>query len=299
MHPFESINEFITVAETHSFTTAARRLGISTAKVSRQISQLEKRLKTQLFYRTTRKVSMTEEGSIFYQHCRQILDNLNDAERGIANRQAIPQGIIRITAPIVYGEEFVMPIVLDYMQAFPQVEIICDLSNQIIDLVHGGYDLAIRLGQLPDSSMMARQLSTRQQFVCASPAYIERFGAPHSLSELSQHNCLIGQNQNWRFMENNRQRTIKVSGNLQCMSGKTLTQAAIQGLGIVQLPGYYVNHAIQSGELLVLLEPYYEPEEGIWALYPHNRQLSPKVRRLVDLLVEQLSPLHNQSLQTH
>ena len=288
MSLLEGITEFVTVAETSSFTTAGKRLSISTAQVSRQINQLEARLKTKLFYRTTRKVSMTEEGGIFYQHCRQILNNLEDAKRAISNRQETPQGLIRMTAPVAYGEQFVMPIVLDYMKVHPQVEVICDLTNQIVDLVHGGYDLAIRLGHLPDSSMMARQLSTRTQYVCASPDYIARFGVPHTLSELGQHNCLVGNTPYWRFMENNRHRLVKVSGNLQCISGYTLTQAAKQGMGVIQLPGYYVDDAIDSGALAVLLEQYSEPEEGIWALYPHNRQLSPKIRMLVDLLAEKL-----------
>lgn len=289
MYCLEGITEFVTVAETRSFTTAGKRLDISTAQVSRQINQLENRLKTKLFYRTTRKVSMTEEGGIYYQHCRQILNNLEEAERAISNRQENPQGLIKITAPVAYGEQYVMPVVLDYMALYPQIEIICDLTNHTLDLVQEGYDLAIRLGHLKDSSMIARQLSTRKQFVCAAPAYLERHGPPHTLSELSQHNCLTGNTPNWRFMENNRHRMIKVSGNLTCMSGHILTEAAKRGMGLIQLPGYYVNSALQSGELTVLLEPFCEPKEGIWALYPHNRQLSPKIRILVDLLSEKLS----------
>ena len=284
MSLLEGITEFVTVAETSSFTTAGKRLSISTAQVSRQINQLETRLKTKLFYRTTRKVSMTEEGGIFYQHCRQILNNLEDAERAISNRQETPQGLIRMTAPVAYGEQYVMPIVLNYMEKYPNIEVLCNLTNQTIDLINEGYDLAIRLGHLPDSSMMAKRLSTRTLYVCAAPAYLDRYGSPYTLSELGSHNCLIGNSPYWRFMENNRQRTIKVKGNLQCMSGYTLTEAAKRGLGIVQLPGYYVDGAIRSGELITLLERYCEPEEGIWALYPHNRQLSPKIRILVDFL---------------
>ncbi len=288
MYSLEGITEFVTVAETRSFTTSGKRLGISTAQVSRQINHLENRLKTKLFYRTTRKVSMTEEGGIFYQHCRQILNNLEDAERAISNRQEKPQGLIKMTAPVSYGEQYVMPAILDYMEMFPQIEVSCNLTNQTLDLVQEGYDLAIRLGHLKDSSMIAKQLSTRTQFVCAAPSYLERHGTPHTLSELSQHNCLTGNTPYWRFMENSRQRTIKVSGNLTCMSGHILTDAAKRGMGLVQLPGYYVGNAIQSRELIVLLEPFCEPREGIWALYPHNRQLSPKIRMLVDLLAEKL-----------
>ncbi|WP_076541782.1 LysR substrate-binding domain-containing protein [Shewanella sp. UCD-KL21] len=288
MLPWEGVYEFVAVAETDSFTAAGKRLAISTAQVSRQISQIENRLSTKLFYRTTRKVSLTEEGQIFYRHCRQVIDGLEEAERAISSLQNKPQGLIKLTAPVTYGESFVMPIVTDYMQQHPDVEVICELTNRQLDLVEGGYDLAIRLGRLPDSSMMAKRLTSREQFVCAAPDYINRFGAPYSLSELTQHNCLVGSQPHWHFNEQGQVRSIKVQGNLQCSSGISLLNAAIKGLGIVQLPGYYVAEAIAAGQLSVILESYKQQQEGIWALYPHNRHLSPKVRLLVDKLAAEL-----------
>ncbi|MEZ9538828.1 LysR substrate-binding domain-containing protein [Shewanella sp. 10N.286.51.B8] len=288
MLPWEGVYEFVAVAETDSFTAAGKRLAISTAQVSRQISQIENRLSTKLFYRTTRKVSLTEEGHIFYRHCRQVIDGLEEAERAISSLQNKPQGLIKLTAPVTYGESFVMPIVTDYMQQHPDVEVICELTNRQLDLVEGGYDLAIRLGRLPDSSMMAKRLTSREQFVCAAPDYINRFGAPYSLSELSLHNCLVGSQPHWHFNEQGQARSIKVQGNLQCSSGISLLNAAIKGLGIVQLPGYYVAEAIAAGKLSVILESYKQQQEGIWALYPHNRHLSPKVRLLVDKLAAEL-----------
>ncbi|MDO6640909.1 LysR substrate-binding domain-containing protein [Shewanella sp. 5_MG-2023] len=288
MLPWEGVYEFVAVAETDSFTAAGKRLAISTAQVSRQISQIENRLSTKLFYRTTRKVSLTEEGHIFYRHCRQVIDGLEEAERAISSLQNKPQGLIKLTAPVTYGESFVMPIVTDYMQQHPDVEVICELTNRQLDLVEGGYDLAIRLGRLPDSSMMAKRLTSREQFVCAAPDYINRFGAPYSLSELTQHNCLVGSQPHWHFNEQGQARSIKVQGNLQCSSGISLLNAAIKGLGIVQLPGYYVADAISEGKLSVILESYKQQQEGIWALYPHNRHLSPKVRLLVDKLAAEL-----------
>ncbi|MDO6619079.1 MULTISPECIES: LysR substrate-binding domain-containing protein [unclassified Shewanella] len=288
MLPWEGVYEFVAVAETDSFTAAGKRLAISTAQVSRQISQIENRLSTKLFYRTTRKVSLTEEGHIFYRHCRQVIDGLEEAERAISSLQNKPQGLIKLTAPVTYGESFVMPIVTDYMQQHPDVEVICELTNRQLDLVEGGYDLAIRLGRLPDSSMMAKRLTSREQFVCAAPDYINRFGAPYSLSELSLHNCLVGSQPHWHFNEGGQARSIKVQGNLQCSSGISLLNAAIKGLGIVQLPGYYVAEAIAAGKLSVILESYKQQQEGIWALYPHNRHLSPKVRLLVDKLAAEL-----------
>ncbi len=189
---------------------------------------------------------------------------------------------------MTYGEQYIMPIVVDYMQQYPEVEIISELTNQPLDLVDGGYDLAIRLGRLTNSSMMAKRLTSRMQFVCAAPSYIAKYGSPYTLSELTQHNCLVGNYNHWYFTENGKSRSVRVSGSLVCSSGHTLLDAAKRGIGLIQLPGYYVDEAIESGELQVLLQQYQEPKEGIWALYPHNRHLSPKVRLLVDMLAEKL-----------
>ncbi|MBB1269769.1 LysR substrate-binding domain-containing protein [Shewanella sp. SR44-3] len=288
MLQWEGISEFVAVAEAESFTAAAKRLSISTAQVSRQVSQLEDRLSTKLFYRTTRKVALTDEGTVYYRHCRQVLNGLDDAERAISSLKDTPQGLIKMTAPVTYGETHIMPIVIAFMAQYPQVEVQCELTNQRLDLIDGGFDLAIRLGQLGDSSMMAKRLSNRRQYVCAAPSYIEAYGAPYSLSELNQHNCLIGSQPLWQFIEQGKIKSIKVQGRLRCSSGFSLLDAAIRGLGIVQLPDYYVSQALAEGKLKVLLEPFQQSKEGIWALYPHNRHLSPKVRLLVDKLAENL-----------
>ncbi|UCX06494.1 LysR substrate-binding domain-containing protein [Shewanella glacialimarina] len=288
MLPWDGVVEFVAVAQTESFTQAASRLGISTAQVSRQVSQLENRLAIKLFYRTTRKVSLTEEGAIYFRHCRQVLDGLEEAERAISSLQHSPQGLIRMTAPVTYGERFVMPIVVDFMAQYPQVEVICELTNKQLDLVDGSYDLAIRLGRLADSSLIAKRLSSRRQYVCASPAYLKQYGVPENLTDLNQHDCLIGTNSHWHFDEQGKEKVIKVQGRLQCSSGMTLLDAAIRGMGVVQLPGYYVNEAIAQGQLTVLLAQYQQAKEGIWALYPQNRHLSAKVRLLVDMLAEKL-----------
>ncbi len=286
---WEGICEFVHVAETESFTRAAKKLAISTAQVSRQISALEKRLNIKLFYRTTRKVSLTQEGQIFYQHCRSVLDGLEDAERAITNLQSKPQGRVKLTAPVTYGEQQILPLINDFVQQYTDVEVFASLGNQQVDLVEEGYDLAIRLGKLSDSTLMARKLATRTNFVCASPGYLEKYGVPHSLSELGQHNCLLGTLDYWRFKESGREKNVRVTGNLRYNSGFALVDAALKSLGIVQLPDYYVQEHLKSGALVSVLNNYREAEEGIWAVYPHNRHLSPKVRLLVDYLAEHLA----------
>ena len=295
---WDGISEFVYVAEHESFTRAAKELGISTAQVSRQISALEKRLNIKLLYRTTRKVSLTEEGRVFYQHCRGVLDGLDAAEQAVSNLQSKPQGRIKLTAPVTYGEQQLLPLVNDFMVQYSDIEVTAFLSNQKIDLIDGGYDLAIRIGKLSDSTMMAKKLSCRTNFVCAAPAYLEKYGTPHALSELSQHNCLLGTRDYWHFIDfkeidseknADKEKNLRVSGTVQYNSGHSLVDAALKGLGIVQLPDYYVQKYLASGELVSLLDNYREPEESIWAIYPHNRHLSPKIRLLVDYLAERLA----------
>jgi len=288
MMQWEGISEFVYVAETESFTQASKKMLISTAQVSRQVSTLEKRLNIKLFYRTTRKVSLTEEGRIFYQHCRGVLDGLDEAERAITNLQIKPQGKIKLTAPVTFGEQKILPLVNDFMKKYCDVEVSAYLSNQQFDLVEEGYDLAIRLGKLSDSTMMAKKLGKRINYLCASPAYLNKYGVPHVLSELKQHSCLLGTLDYWHFTDSGKDKPLRVSGRLRYNSGVSLVDAALKGLGIVQLPDYYVQQYLKNGELVSLLDDYREPDGGIWAVYPQNRHLSPKIRLLVDYLADHI-----------
>ncbi|MDF1693146.1 MAG: LysR substrate-binding domain-containing protein [Zhongshania sp.] len=293
MNQWQGLAEFVAVAETGSFTVAAGRLAVSVAQVSRQVSGLEDRLGAKLFYRTTRKVVMTENGGVYYQHCRSLMDGLAEAERAILDLQATPRGKIKMTAPITYGEESVMPLVNDFVLQYPQLELHCQLSNQLDDLVTQGYDLAIRIGTLSDSAMMAKKLASRTPYVCAAPSYLNRYGIAHSLAELEQHNCLVGGSDIWRFQEAGKSRNIRVSGNIHCNSGHALVDAALKGVGLIQLPDYYVQAHLDEGSLISLLDHFREPEEGIWALFPHSRNLSPKIKLLVEFLAAGLGPASN------
>lgn len=286
---WEGVSEFVYVAECESFTKAAKKLGISTAQVSRQVSALEVRLNTKLLYRTTRRVSLTEEGRLFYERCRVVLDDLNAAEQAVSNLQSKPQGKIKLTAPVTYGEQQLLPLVNDFMLQYKEIEVTAFLSNQTIDLIDGGYDLAIRIGHMHDSALMAKKLSSRTNFVCASPAYLDEYGAPQQLADLSQHHCLLGTLDYWRFKSAGKEKKVQVSGPVRYNSGYSLVDAALKGLGMVQLPDYYVQRHLEIGALVSLLDQYREPKEDIWAVYPHNRHLSSKIRLLVNYLAEQLT----------
>lgn len=288
MAVWEGISEFVAVAETQSFTGAANKLRMSTAQVSRQISALEDRLSVKLFYRTTRKVTITEAGEIYYNHCRHVLDGLLEAERAISDLNQTPRGQLKLTAPVTFGEHWVAPLINDFKAQYPDIHIHLTLSNQVFDLVTEGYDLAIRLGQLDDSSMIAKRLASRTLILCAAPAYLATHGTPHSLSELKQHNCLQGTLDVWRFQNNGKPQSIRVNGTLHCNSGWALADAAVKGIGIAQLPDYYLAPHLRTGRLVSILDQHRIADDGIWAIYPQNRHLSSKIRLLIDFLTNRL-----------
>ncbi|WP_417762508.1 LysR substrate-binding domain-containing protein [Shewanella sp.] len=288
MNPWNGLPEFIAVAELQSFTGAASRLGISAAQVSRQIAALEQRLNSKLFYRTTRKVSLTNEGELYYRHCRALQDGIEEAERALGTMQSEPQGLLRVTAPVTYGEQFIVPLINDFQQLYPKLRLDIVLSNKTLDLVESGIDLAVRLGKLDDSSFIAKRLSSRRNFICASPEYLAHYGALYTLSELALHNCLVGNNPYWRINDGGAERQMKVTGNYQCNSGIGLLDGARKGLGLIQLPDYYVQQDLQRGRLVEVLTSYRCQPEGVWGLYPQNRHLSPKVSALLTHLAEGL-----------
>lgn len=284
MSRWNGLDEFILVAELGHFSRAAHRLGVSASHVSRQIARLEDRLQTRLFNRSTRQVSLTEAGQTFYQHCQNLQDARDEAFQAISDLSSEPIGMLRMTCSVAYGEDFIMPLVNDFMQRYPKLRVEMSLTNQPLDLLHGQFDLAIRLGRLQDSRLVATRLAPRRMYLCTAPAYLEHHGAPHSLSELPRHNCLIGSSDTWTFLESGREIPVRVQGNWRCNSGRTVLDAALRGFGLCQLPDYYVQEHLRSGALRSLLTQHEPPHTAVWALYPQQRHLSPKVRKLVDYL---------------
>ena len=287
------IVEFVCVAQFESFTQAAKQLQVSTAQVSRQVSALEQRLQVKLLHRTTRRVSLSDEGRVFYQQCRLVLEGLNDAEQNLLNMQAKPQGKVSITAPVTFGEQQIIPLLNDLMCEHEDIQVSVFLNNQQVDLIAEGFDLGIRVGKLQDSRMAARKLGKRVSYVCASPSYIEKFGKVEQIEDLHQHRCMLGTRDYWRFNVNGKQKQIKekqikVQQFLRFNSGVGLVDAALKGLGIIQLPDDYLQKYIDSGQLVTMLDDYRIADEGIWAIYPENRYLAPKTRLVIDYLVEHL-----------
>ncbi|MEE2025381.1 MULTISPECIES: LysR substrate-binding domain-containing protein [Alkalimonas] len=288
MNDWQGISEFVAVAERHSFTAAARQLDCSVAQVSRNVAALEQRLGLKLLFRSTRSVTLTKEGELYLQHCRHLVTGLQEANQLLADFSQTPRGRLRITAPVYYGEYRIAPLLHQFLLQYPELELQLQLSNERLDLIQGSYDLAIRLGQLEDSSLIARRLTRRQLRLVAAPDYLQQYGWPESLAELSQHQCLPGTLEHWRFREAGKTISFRPRGRVQCNSGLALLDAAQRGLGLVQLPDYYVDSPLQQGSLLELL-PELQPEpEGIWALYPKNRHLTARVQLLIEYLQQAL-----------
>lgn len=289
MNRWEGLDEFVAVAECASFSRAAERLRVSSSHVSRQIAQLEDRLQARLFYRTTRKVSLTEAGQLFFTRCQRLIEERDEAFVSVGDLHRAPSGLLRMTAAVAYGERFIVPVVNAFMARHPQLRVEIELTNRVMDIVHEGFDLAIRLGRLESSSLIATRIAPRQMYLCAAPAYLERYGRPHTLSELAGHNCLIGSNDTWYFREQGREYPFKPRGNWRCNSGEAVLDAALHGLGLCQLPDYYVLDPLRRGELVSLLDASQPPDTAVWAVSPQRRHPLPRVRLLVEALKEELA----------
>ncbi|PKO37826.1 MAG: LysR family transcriptional regulator [Betaproteobacteria bacterium HGW-Betaproteobacteria-6] len=284
MSRWEGLDEFVAVAECGNFSRAAERLRLSSSHVSRQVALLEERLQARLLYRTTRRVSLTEAGQTFLTRCQRLIEERDEAFLTIGDLHSAPTGLLRMTAAVAYGERFIVPLVNEFMAGYPALKVEIELTNRTLDMVHEGFDLAIRLGRLSESSLVATRLAPRAMYLCAAPAYLEKYGRPHTLSELGQHNCLIGTSDIWGFQHEGREYQFRPSGNWRCNSGQAVLDAALHGFGLCQLPDYYVLEPLRRGELVSLLDINQPPNTAVWAVYPQRRYSLPKVRLLVDAL---------------
>ncbi|MGX5914720.1 LysR family transcriptional regulator [Aliidiomarina sp. Khilg15.8] len=288
MRDWQGISEFVAVAEQGSFTRAAAQLNMSIAQVSRNVSELEQRLTVKLLYRSTRRVNLTEEGRLYLQHCRLLVQGLDEANRTMGDLKANPQGLLKITAPVYFGEQRIAPLLNDFLLTHADIEVDLLLSNSRLDLIQGSFDLAIRLGNLEDSSLIAKRLGARTHYIVGAPAYFARHGVPQTPDALSEHSLLAGTLDHWRLQVEGKQHSVRPGGRVRCNSGLALLDAASKGLGLAQLPGYYVQEKLERGDLCSVLDAYRPADDGIWALYPQNRHLSAKVRAVVDFLQRKL-----------
>jgi len=283
--PHSQMQIFVRVVELGGITAAANDLSIPKSTVSRQVARLEDRLGARLLDRTTRSVRPTEVGGAYFERCVRILADIEEAEAEVASQQLRPRGTLRLTGPLTFGRMYLGDMLASFMARYPEVELVVDLSDRMIDLVEEGFDVAIRVGVLPDSSLIARRLGPLRMVVAASPAYLQAHGTPQSVDELRDHEALryAYTPPHWSFGPD---QTVPVKGRLESNNGEVLKAAAIAGQGILFSPRFIVDDALNDGRLVTLLDGEARPRGGVYALYPHHRHLSAKVRALVDHAVE-------------
>ena len=286
-----SLQAFIQVVESGSFAGAARRLSVSPAVITSHVQSLERRLGVQLLNRTTRKVNPTEIGRSFYDRCRRILAELEDAEATASAEQQSPRGTLRLNASVSLAR-LVAPLVGDYVAQYPDVAVELVMSDGMVDMVEEGFDLALRSGPLPDSSLRRRRLGIGRLVLCAAPGYVARRGRPQRPADLAQHNCLIDINAttagHWRFSGADGEHDVAVAGSLRSNSLEGLRAAALAGFGVALLPAVNIAEDLQQGRLLPLLPTWRTAEVVVQAVYPASRHTSVKMRTFLDFLIERL-----------
>lgn len=287
MDRLDEINAFIAVADARSFTQAARRLEVSSAQVSKLVARLENRLGARLLNRTTRDVSLTDTGRAFLDRARQVLEDFNSLESSVSE-QGGPRGLLRISAPVSFGAAELVPALLEFAAAYPEVSLDVISTDRMVNLVEEGFDVAVRIGQLSDSSLVARKLAAVRMVTCAAPDYLARAGAPLALGDLTGLEAVIDTNLAdptlWRFGVEGQPADVRVRGRLRFSGARACVAAAVAGFGVTRVPAFAAAEDLRAGRLKALLCDF-EPEQiHVHAVYPHARHLAPKVRAFVDFL---------------
>jgi DNA-binding transcriptional LysR family regulator len=294
MDRLTSIEIFARVVETGSFVAAAERLGISRAAASKHVLRLEERLGARLLNRTTRRVGLTEEGAAFYDRCARILAELEEAEHDLGAARREPRGTLRVNAPVSFGVLHLGAAIGSFAGRYPQVRIALALNDRVVDLVEEGFDVAVRIGRLPSSSLVARRICETGLVPVASPDYWGRHGKPATPEELRRHNCLVYTLQagsDWRFVgPHGSEHLVTVTGSISASNGDVLRAAALAGIGVALLPDFIAGPDVQSGALVAAFADYRAPVLGVHAVYPPTRHVPAKLRAFIDFLGERFSP---------
>jgi len=294
---FEDIRAFQAVVESGSVSAAARRLGVAKSVVSKRVTGLERALGGTLLKRSPRSVQATDRGRAFYDSSRAVLGSLEDAAAAVREGDGELRGMVRIAAPLTFGTMYLGDLLWPFLRQHPRLEVAVDLDDRVVDLLGSGYDLGIRIGTLPDSSLVGRKLADMVRVLCASPAYLARAGAPGSLSELPQHDSIgyahLAAGQVWQFQAaraGGETRPVRVRSRFVANNGELMRGAAVAGLGLLMVPEFIVARELRDGALVRLLPGCRPVPTALHALYPRERHLSPRIRLLVDHLAASLQP---------
>ena len=292
MDRFTSMQVYTSVVELGSFTAAANVFRMSPGMVTKHINAIEKRLDATLIKRTTRRLQVTEVGKAYYESCKDILKKIEDAEAGTAILSGKPKGLLKVTASLWFGSITLTPIVCDYLDQFPDVSVELSLSDRFVDIIDEHFDVAIRIGELSDSSLIARKLATVELSICASPAYLNKHGTPTKPEDLKNHECLGFTNwrsqSGWKVVEKALTNQGMSRSRFDSNNGQALRQAALKGIGIILMPKVLLAHDIQAGQLVEVLKDFTPPSRPVNAVYPKERQTTPKLASFVDYLAEHL-----------
>ena len=294
MQNINRIKIFITVAKHESFNKAANEIGMTGPAVSKQVQKLEDELGTTLLHRTTRKVTLSEEGAIYYSRARQAIEDLVEAEKQIQDLKATPKGILKVSIPMSFGILYLAKPIAEFAKQYPEVQLDVDFSDTLVNLADSGYDIAVRIGKLKDSSLIARKLSPCPIYICASPSYLKTHGTPKNLNELKNHKALLFTQQSSMHMwniesKNGNNINVDVTPTLKSSNGSLILEACLQGVGIAYLPAFFVQDQIERGLLTPILKNEISQNFGaIYAVFPKNRHLSSRVKLFVKMLSDHL-----------
>jgi DNA-binding transcriptional LysR family regulator len=291
MDRLTEMEAFVQVVDHGGFTDAARKMGVSKSAVSKHVSALEARLAVRLLNRTTRRVSPTEVGLAYYDRAKSVLAEASEADSMVTSMQETPKGSLRISAPITFGVRQVVPAVASFLCAYPHVDVNMELDDRFVELLAEGFDLAIRIGTLADSSLKAKKLAESRTLIVAAPSYLAEAGAPRGIDDLNEHRLLhysqLSTGNFWRLRSaSGEERQIRVGGRLTVNNGEALMKAAEAGIGIAQIPSFMLGEAVASGRLVELLADRPRDPLGIYAVYPQGRFPQPKLRAVIDFLSE-------------
>ena len=282
---------FVRAVELGGFSTAARDMGLTPSAISKLVTRLEDRLGVRLLNRTTRKLALTPEGEAYFHRTQRILADIDEAENEVAQFRTQPKGLLRINVGTAFGMHQLSPALPAFLAANPEVQVELTVTDRVVDLIEEGADLGIRLGTLPDSSLVARKICDVERVVCASPAYLRKNGTPKRPDDLLRHNCLAisysPSLRRWPFASGDGVRHVEVAGNVSANTAESLLQLALLGVGIIRLSDVIVGEAVRDGRLVVLLQDVHHAEPvPLHAVYPQGRHRSPRVAAMIDFLVE-------------
>ncbi|MDR5754557.1 MULTISPECIES: LysR family transcriptional regulator [unclassified Caballeronia] len=292
MDRFQAMATFVTVVETGGFASAARKLDVSPSVVSRVVTELEERLGVRLLTRTTRVVRLTEVGTAYFEDCRRILGEVDDAERSATGTHSTPRGQLTITAPMLFGKYFVMPVVIDYLSRYPQADVNAWFIDRVVNLVDEGIDVAVRIGEMPDSTLQAIRVGRVRRVLCASPGYLKEHGTPRRPEDLSGHTTIlasgISTTPEWRLFDDGKQTVVRLQPRLTTTTNDAAITAAVAGFGITRLLSYQIAQHLRDGTLEIVLPDFEPPALPIQVVHREGRHATQKVRAFLDLAIDTL-----------